>query len=707
MFSKVNLLILCGFILSGCADVSVSKKEAVDKFINRAENEAKLYDAIKEDVAPKKQLIKFNYGPDSFKDNTFLDYLSQSNANLESSLVKELKIQEGRFQLNEKNQKSSIDLFKNKITVYKKLLTRVQVNYADISLKQSIESLCRNAQLQCSVEITADKKIRENLSGSIWQIFSRIAKSHNLNFGLSLEDMATIKFSTTSDLKASAIADLAVKQNTLLSIQYEKDILSDLNQLEEYLDVLAENAKLDLEGYELKTSEAKNMLQQFISDLNEVSYETEKLKEASEFRKKIINQSQNLSELDKAPSKTVSYFDNNIKPGQELIIQKFSIYNQKPEDLGKSLKAYSIFQKPGCKSQTSAPGVPVTGNNNQTPSNPSNKNSSQAAATPSGENTQNSSNNIATNQPSNPSTGAQANQSNQSSQRNMDTPQNVCLALDIESDGVIATGLIQDVKILEKFLTDQDRPLKQVMIEAYILEVTNDWARKIQSKISNSGGSVLSVAGMNAVPSLTNGVKFASTFGSKSEIEALINLIETNSIGRKISNPVILVQDGQTGTVDKTRTVYEILTTTVPGAVGTNNTITQEAKPLPSPLKLSVTPTVNKHNDNISLKFDFTETVRDSDTYTSPTTANQITTTLNVEPGAVVMMAGLRKETNAITSNGIPGLSKLGLSSIFSPLTALLGGENNRSTSGSELLVLINPSVITSKGLKNTIEKAK
>jgi len=149
-------------------------------------------------------------------------------------------------------------------------------------------------------------------------------------------------------------------------------------------------------------------------------------------------------------------------------------------------KHTQFFRSQDAKVKRQHQEVPVTGNNNQTPSNPSNKNSSQAAATPSGENTQNSSNNIATNQPSNSSTGAQANQSNQSSQTNMDTPQNVCLALDIESDGVIATGLIQDVKILEKFLTDQDRPLKQVMIEAYILEVTNDWARKIQSKISNS-----------------------------------------------------------------------------------------------------------------------------------------------------------------------------------------------------------------------------
>jgi type II secretory pathway component GspD/PulD (secretin) len=409
-----------------------------------------------------------------------------------------------------------------------------------------------------------------------------------------------------------------------------------------------------------------------------------------------------MSDAENKYGKTVSNLDSKTKPGSELIIQKFSIYNQKPDDLGKSLKSYSLFNKPGC-GQAQAKGL------NQTSTNQTNA----LLPTPNSGASPNSNITPLNSKPSLPldnipgsnlsiSTIDATSLSQQINQQN-----NNCLTLDVESDGVVATGTIQDVKILEKFLGDQDKPLKQVMIEAYILEVNNDWASKIQSKISNAGGSVLSVAGMNTVPDLVTGLKFSTTFGSHSEIQALVNLIETNSLGRKISNPVILVQDGQTGVVNKTRTVYEILTTTVPGAVGTNNTITQEAKPLESPLKLSVTPTANKHNDNISLKFDFTETIRDSDTYTAPTTANTITTTLNVEPGAVVMMAGLRKETNAITSNGAPILSKYGLSAMFAPLTALFGGENSRSTSGSELLVLINPTVITSKGLKNTIEKAK
>jgi len=56
---KVLFLAFLSFFISSCADVSVSKKEAIDKFITKAESETKLYDAIKEEPAPKKQLIKF------------------------------------------------------------------------------------------------------------------------------------------------------------------------------------------------------------------------------------------------------------------------------------------------------------------------------------------------------------------------------------------------------------------------------------------------------------------------------------------------------------------------------------------------------------------------------------------------------------------------------------------------------------------------
>ena len=68
-------------------------------------------------------------------------------------------------------------------------------------------------------------------------------------------------------------------------------------------------------------------------------------------------------------------------------------------------------------------------------------------------------------------------------------------------------------------------------------------------------------------------------------------------------------------------------------------------------------------------------------------------------------MAGLRTGVNSIDSNGLPGFARLGLSPILAPLIALVGGERNQIKNSTELLVIINPSVITSKNIERTMDR--
>ena len=125
------------------------------------------------------------------------------------------------------------------------------------------------------------------------------------------------------------------------------------------------------------------------------------------------------------------------------------------------------------------------------------------------------------------------------------------------------------------------------------------------------------------------------------------------------------------------------------------------------PWTLTVTPKINKHNDNIDLAFSFTQTKRDNDVSpTSPTSTNNITTNLLIEPGKVIVLAGLKVESEATSSEGMPFLAKLGLEPIFGPLVGLLGGTQALSKSSTELLVIINPTVITSKNIAKTMDKA-
>ena len=286
------------------------------------------------------------------------------------------------------------------------------------------------------------------------------------------------------------------------------------------------------------------------------------------------------------------------------------------------------------------------------------------------------------------------------------------LTLDKDATGIIASGSINDIKLVEKLINDQDNPVKQVLLEVYILEVNSGWASSLESTISRTtqtpntaAATTIVRGGQLGAAALSGGINVSTAFGAKNDITALINLLETNSLGKTISKPSIIVKDTATGTVKKDRTFRQAITTTTVNTTG--NTISTSYVDFISPLTLTVTPKINKHNDNIDLAFSFTQTKRDNDVSpTSPTSTNNITTNLLIEPGKVIVLAGLKVESEATSSEGMPFLAKLGLEPIFGPLVGLLGGTQALSKSSTELLVIINPTVITSKNIAKTMDKA-
>ena len=287
------------------------------------------------------------------------------------------------------------------------------------------------------------------------------------------------------------------------------------------------------------------------------------------------------------------------------------------------------------------------------------------------------------------------------------------LTLDKDATGIIASGSINDIKLVEKLINDQDNPVKQVLLEVYILEVNSGWASSLESTISRTtqkgtaAATTIARGGQLGAAALSGGINVSTAFGAKNDITALINLLETNSLGKTISKPSIIVKDAATGTVKKDRTFRQAITSTTQNGAGIPPTISTSYIDFISPLTLTVTPKINKHNDNIDLAFSFTQTKRDNDiSPTSPTSTNNITTNLLIEPGKVIVLAGLKVESEATSSEGMPFLAKLGLEPIFGPLVGLLGGTQALSKSSTELLVIINPTVITSKNIAKTMDKA-
>jgi len=190
--------------------------------------------------------------------------------------------------------------------------------------------------------------------------------------------------------------------------------------------------------------------------------------------------------------------------------------------------------------------------------------------------------------------------------------------------------------------------------------------------------------------------------GQANELRLLVNFLETNKIGKKVANPVILVKDGETGVVEQ-RKVFRFQETG--STINANNAqATTTIKEIEAPIRLTITPEINEHNDEIDLGFSYTAEYFETADPLASSTENTINSKLKVKPGQIIMMAGLFQEQTSKQETGIPGLTDM----ITTPLKYLFGfGGKVDTIEGSELLVFLNPVVITNKNMAKTLPRKR
>ena len=700
--------------LVACTSAETRKQDAIKEITADASANAKLFSSELSPLAPKVDVIQITYGQDSLKNIDFLNFLANSKAKLSSIIIDKLKTQQNEYSNALKKEKSdqafiseTIATARSDIAVdiklSKKLNMALTLNLTGANLSQALEQISKRGNININNKV-ADVKLQGRYSGTISNILQTLAKENNFMIYrecVSSSCLDTIKSGNGEGLVMTSSKDATLNLldfdsldiNTIFLVQKDLDILN-----KKYLEIFSKESKEDVQlniqdaslDLTLKTNRVINLLEAMISQLQINTLAKEKNKELSVARNLIINESANASEQATKKITNAIYKPITIE-GEEIIIEKFSVYNQTPDDLKKIIEAYGVFKTGNCTTAETKVAPLATG-------------ATATAATATGA-TATAATGAAATATGAAATGAAA--TGAAATGAAATATCVKLTLDKDATGIIASGSINDIKLVEKFIDDQDSSVKQVLIEVYILEMIDNWASKLDSRLSRTtqtgGVGTTIVQGLTGASLVAGGVSIDTRFGAKNDINYLIKLVETNSLGKNISNPSVLVKDGATGVVDKTRTVKErVDTVTITNGVASTATTFND---LASPLTLTVKPKINKHNDNIDLDFSFIETKRDLDAASSPTTANKITTNLLVEPGKVIVMAGLRTGVNSIDSNGLPGFARLGLSPILAPLLALVGGERNQIKNSTELLVIINPSVITSKNIERTIDR--
>ena len=689
-----------------CTPIMTSKKEALEKINADSKDSMEIFNSDRPPAAPKVDIIQINYGADSLKNIDFLSFLARAKVKLSSVIIENLKTQENQYLNALKKEKSpqvflseAIEAYKTSVAkdikLAKKLNTALTLNLSGINLSQVLEQIAKRGKIEIKSNIT-DLTMQSRYKGTVASVLQKIAEENKLLIYRSANLEDTVEISSTPNNTLTLMnfdsMDSALdvqKDLTLLSQKYLEIFSTDGTQLN------ASDQQFDATK-ELKTESATLFLEGLINQIQISVIEKERNKAISDVRKILIQESTPSKEDGENIKIANAVYKPTIKEGEELIIEKFSVYNQSPDDLKKIITGYSVFSKGNCavietKTTTATTTTPAA-----TTTTPAATATTPAAAT-------------ATTPAATATTPAAATAAV--------TASTTCekLSLDTDATGIIASGSINDIKLVEKLIDEQDSPVKQALIEVYILEVNSGWANSLEgignrttSGAVGTGGTVGSTATTilrNAqAGTISGGLSIATALGANNDIVALINMLETNSLGKTISKPSIIVKDGGTGVVNKQRTVQTTdSTTTVSNGI---STIATTIRAISSPLVVNLTPKINKHNDNIDLTFSFNQTTRDSDLATAPTSTNSINTSLLIEPGKVVVLAGLKIETETASSNGLPFLAKAGLEPIFGPLIALLGGKQAFTKSSTELLVIINPTVITTRNIAKTFDKA-
>jgi len=277
------------------------------------------------------------------------------------------------------------------------------------------------------------------------------------------------------------------------------------------------------------------------------------------------------------------------------------------------------------------------------------------------------------------------------------------MTVDTRTNTIILTDIAENIETAKKTIKQFDTPVKQIMIEARIVEATDSFSRDLGLKWNNNT-SYWNTDRLNEdieVPPYANdfnydgervyggsfstnspdgwdaniGLGFArATFGGRLTLDASLAIAESEGTAKTLSAPKVIAQEG---------TPAKISSGEIIKIQATENVASEE---WPAELSLSVTPNSISYNDYITLTVDVSDDARLSD---SLKTTKTINTTLMVKSGETIVIGGIIKEKEGEDITGIPILKDIpGLGWLFKA--------KSKSTSRSELLIFLTPTVLSS-----------
>ncbi|UDM16545.1 type IV pilus secretin family protein [Vogesella sp. XCS3] len=277
------------------------------------------------------------------------------------------------------------------------------------------------------------------------------------------------------------------------------------------------------------------------------------------------------------------------------------------------------------------------------------------------------------------------------------------ILVDPRSNKIIIRERISVIEEIRKVIQTLDMPLRQVLIEARIVEAKDNFQRDLGVRLqyTRAGGdtSVGSLAnGTNiplggipggdvtfnpnvSLPSSLSGASIAAIFRNASSIIGLeLSAMQAEDRGKVVSSPRILTADRTKATITEgTEIPYQTVDDN-----GKSSTTFKKAN-----LSLSVTPQVTPEDD-IVLKLNITKDTPNTKLKVgeNPAIDNKtVDTEVRVENGGTVVIGGIYIQEQNTVENRVPILGDL-------PVVGALFRNSSNTNNRRELLVFITPRIV-------------
>ena len=281
------------------------------------------------------------------------------------------------------------------------------------------------------------------------------------------------------------------------------------------------------------------------------------------------------------------------------------------------------------------------------------------------------------------------------------------VAVDERTNKLIVRAFPERRVEVERLIQELDKPTKEVLIEARILQVVfkpqYDFGIDWQMNFTDSSDLLLRRAkfenfflGENtseqAIPSslATNFSKIGIGDIDVDHFETAIRALKQVNDTKILSNPKILVTNNQEAKIHVGDTVPYIISTT--SGTGDNAITSEDVRFVDVGLKLNVTPTINDDGFvTMALKPEVstvTTTVSSKGGGIPQVNKTLVETTVMVKDGMTIILGGLLKENKIQNREGIPFLMDIPfLKNIFS--------NTSESVEATEIVMFITPHIVT------------